>query len=88
MTEAVEDLDGVTHAVVLQHEFRLAGVTACGNRFWVGLLGPPDLFFGFGASARRMAASQRSVDCMSCLVSLPAYDEACTDGSPPTSGTA
>jgi hypothetical protein len=89
VTGAVEDLKGLTHAVVVPPEFRFDGVTACDVRFWTVLLGPSNWTLGSLAGwSQRMAESDGLVDCMTCLVRAAAYDEACTDGSPPTSETA
>ena len=83
---AVQGRDGITHAVVLEPDHGLAGCTACDIRFWTVRLGTPSVFV-IGRD-ERMADVETDVDCMSCLVGLPAYDEACTEGSPPESGTA
>lgn len=86
VTAAVEDLGGITHAVLITPDYGLAGSTACNARFWTVRLGTPDTF-SLGR-LQRMAETESPVDCMACLVGLAAYDEACTDGSPPTSETA
>lgn len=89
VTGAVEDTHEVTHAVVVQPDFGFAGVAACGVRFWTALRGPPSRILGESLEwPRRMTESDSLVDCMACLVGAAAYDEACTDGSPPTSETA
>lgn len=85
---AVEDYDGVTHAVVLEPDFGFAGNTACDLRYWTVRLGRPNAYTYVYVRLLRMAETEAPVDCMSCLVALPAYDEACTEGSPPKSGTA
>lgn len=86
MTERVKDSRRVTHAVVLAPDPGLAGVTACNLRFWTVRLGTPSVFV-MGRD-QRMVESEGSIDCMACLVGASAYDEACNDGSPPTSETA
>lgn len=90
MIAAVQDRNGVTHAVVLPPDHGLAGCTACNVRFWTGQLARGSVFV-YGGDIRRderMADVEADVDCMSCLVGLPVYDEACTDESPPTNETA
>lgn len=85
--KAVVDFQGVTHAVVLEPGFGFAGSTACGIRYWTVRLGTPWITVT-STDIRRMAEAEAPVDCMSCLVGLSAYDEACTEGSPPQSETA
>lgn len=80
---AVKDFQGITHAVVLESSHELAGCTACDIRFWTVRQGNPLMVSSHWS--RRMAETEAEavVDCMSCLVKLPTYDEACTEGSPP-----
>lgn len=85
MTGTVKDLHGITHAVRWSPNEGFAGCTTCNVRFWTVRLGTPSLL-SLGRD-QRMAETGASVDCMSCLADST-YDEACNDGSPPTSETA
>ncbi len=72
----------MTHAVVVWPSNSFYGIAACNARFWTMLLNDPHRFsLGRG---QRMTESAASIDCMTCLVCAPAYDEACTAESPPT----
>jgi hypothetical protein len=82
----VEDLRGVTHSVESFGTRGLAGTTVCNLRFWTERLGTPSIFLL--RCYPRTAVSDNPTDCIACLVGAPAYDEACNDGSPPTSETA
>lgn len=83
--KAVEDFQGVTHAVILVPDV-LTGCTACDLRFWTVRQGRH--LMASSHWSRRMAETEADVNCMSCLVRLPAYDEACTEGLPRPSETA
>lgn len=72
VTEAVEDLHGIVHAVMMRPDFNFTGSTACGFRFHPEGLGSPALFLG---RYQRMEKTDKDVNCMSCLVCLPIYDE-------------
>ncbi len=71
MTAAVQDRDGVTHAVVLPPDHGLAGCTACNVRFWTVRLGTLSVFV-IGRN-EHMADVEADVDCMSCLVGLTCF---------------